>query len=69
MNALSPPTNPTEAYLLQLAALVQIGRPLTVSVPYGISTTIDLQCAIKQAEKGLLELHVALMREHLRKQS
>lgn len=63
MNSLIPPTNPTEAYRAQLAALIQLGIPMVEKVPDKVPATIELRGALMRATEGLLALQVALLKE------
>lgn len=65
MNSLLPPTNPSEAYRAQLAAMIQLGAPLVKNIPNGVSTTIDTQCALLEVTQAFLKLRIALLKEEV----
>lgn len=65
MNSLIPPTNPTEAYRAQLAALIQLGIPIVEKVPDKVPATIELRGALMKVTGGLLALQIALLKEEV----
>lgn len=65
MNPLIPPTNPTESYRAQLAALIQLGTPLVEVIPHGVPTTIETQCALLDVTQAFLKLRTVLLKEEV----
>lgn len=65
MNSLVPPTNPSETYRAQLAALIQLGRPIVEKIPDKVATTIGTQCALVKVGHALLQLQVELLKEEV----
>lgn len=65
MNSLIPPSNPSDAYRAQLAALIQLGIPMVEKVPDGISTSIGLQCELRAVHIALIKLQVTLLKEEV----
>ena len=66
MNPLISPTNPTQAYHAQLAALCQLGSALVKSVPHGVSTSTDVALALHDMTCSILKLEIALLKEDLK---
>jgi hypothetical protein len=65
MNCLHEPTNPSEAYRAQLAALIQLGMPMVEKVPHGVPITIGTRCALLDMTQAFLKLRIELLREEI----